>query len=190
MFTRQDRIEEWTLNRVHVVSALSAELPWKTRLAVHLGSFLLDVCRLSHRILRFVRNLEPKSPPSSKAINGVSSSDITVNPSSNLWFRLYLPSSSSSSTTTTLLPLLIYFHGGGFLCSAANSKIYDLFCRNLAAHLQVTVASVNYRLAPNHRYPSQYDDGFETLKFIDAHNYARYPLTLISTVVFSHEAAT
>ncbi|KAI8021969.1 putative carboxylesterase 18 [Camellia lanceoleosa] len=156
-------------------AAIAAELPWKTRLVVHLGSFALDACRLSHPILRFVRNLEPKSPPSSKAINGVSSSDITVDPSSNLWFRLYLPSSSSSSSTTTLLPLLIYFHGGGFLSSAANSKTYDLFCRNLAAHLQVTVASVNYRLAPNHRYPSQYNDGFETLKFIDAHNYAVLP---------------
>ncbi|KAL7238010.1 hypothetical protein ACSBR2_004166 [Camellia fascicularis] len=155
----------------------AAEQPWKTRLVVHLASFSLDACRLSHRILRFVRNLEPKSPPSSKPINGVSSSDITVDPSSNLWFRLYLPSSSSSysSSTTTLLPLLIYFHGGGFLSSAANSKTYDLLCRNLAAHLQVTVASVNYRLAPNHRYPSQYDDGFETLKFIDAHNYAVLP---------------
>ncbi|GMP63056.1 hypothetical protein CsSME_00024899 [Camellia sinensis var. sinensis] len=146
-------------------SSCGAELPWKTRLVVHLGSFALDACRLSHPILRFVRNLEPESPPSS--------SDITVDPSSNLWFHLYLPSSSSS--TTTLLPLLIYFHGGGFLSSAANSKTYDLLCRNLAAHLRVTVASVNYRLVPNHGYPSQYDDGFETLKFIDAHNYAVLP---------------
>ncbi|XP_028106039.1 probable carboxylesterase 18 [Camellia sinensis] len=153
-------------------AAVAAELPGKTRLVVHLGSFALDACRLSHPILRFVRNLEPKSPPSSKPNNGVSSSDIAVDPSSNLWFHLYLPSSSS---TTTLLPLLIYFHGGGFLSSAANSKTYDLLCRNLAAHLQVTVASVNYRLAPNHRYPSQYDDGFATLKFIDAHNYAVLP---------------
>ncbi|KAI7980420.1 putative carboxylesterase 18 [Camellia lanceoleosa] len=155
-------------------SSGAAELPWKTRLVVHLGTFALDACRLSHPILRFVRNVEPESPPSSKPINGVSSSDFAVDPSSNLWFHLYLPSSSSSSTTT-LLPLLIYFHGGGFLSSAANSKTYDLLCCNLAAHLQVTVASVNCSLAPNHRYPSQYDDGFETLKFIDDHNYAVLP---------------
>ncbi|KAI8024468.1 putative carboxylesterase 13 [Camellia lanceoleosa] len=131
-------------------AAIAAELPWKTRLVVHLGSFALDACRLSHSILCFVCNLEPKSPPSSKAINGVSSSDITVDPSSNLGFRLYLPSSttsttssssssSSSSSTTTLLHLLIYFHGGRFLSFTANSKTYDRFCRNLAAHLQVTL---------------------------------------------------
>ncbi|CAL5340749.1 unnamed protein product [Camellia sinensis] len=154
-------------------AAVAAELPWRTRLFVHFGSFILDACRLSHLILRFLRNVDLKSPPSSKPINGVSSSDINVDPSRNLWFRLYLP--PSTTTTTTLLPLLIYFHGGGFITSAANSKIYEHLCRNLAAQLQVTVASVNYRLAPNHRYPSQYDDGFETLKFIDAHNYAVLP---------------
>ncbi|KAF5947101.1 hypothetical protein HYC85_017329 [Camellia sinensis] len=132
-------------------AAVAAELPWRTRLFVHFGSFILDACRLSHLILRFLRNVDLKSPPSSKPINGVSSSDINVDPSRNLWFRLYLPpSTTTTTTTTTLLPLLIYFHG-------------------------VTVASANYRLAPNHRYPSQYDDGFESLKFIDAHNYAVLP---------------
>ncbi|KAF5947104.1 hypothetical protein HYC85_017332 [Camellia sinensis] len=148
-------IEEWALNTIHVV----------------LLSFQGGHAYLSHLILRFLRNVDLKSPPSSKPINGVSSSDINVDPSCNLWFRLYLP----PTTTTTLLPLLIYFHGGRFLTSAANSKVYDHLCRNLAAHLQVTVASVNYRLAPNHRYTSQYDDDFETLKFIDAHNYAILP---------------
>ncbi|KAI8020828.1 putative carboxylesterase 18 [Camellia lanceoleosa] len=123
-------------------AAIAAELPWKTRLVVHLGSFALDACHLSHPILCFVRNLEPKSPSSSKPINGLSSSNITVDPSSKLRFRLYLPSSSSSSSsssTTTLLRLLIYFHSSGFHSSAANSKIYERFCRNLAAHLQVNL---------------------------------------------------
>ncbi|GMP63058.1 hypothetical protein CsSME_00024901 [Camellia sinensis var. sinensis] len=133
-------------------AAVAAEFPWRTRLFVHFGFFILDACRLSHLILRFLRNVDLKSPPSSKPINGVSSSEINVDPSRNLWFRLYL-SPFTTTTTTTTLPLLIYFHGGGFLTSAANSKIYDHLCCNLAAQLQVTVASVNYCLAPNHRYP-------------------------------------
>ncbi|KAI7980415.1 putative carboxylesterase 18 [Camellia lanceoleosa] len=131
------RIEEWALNTIHVVPPLpplylsTSVLSWRTRLFVHFGSFILDACCLSHLILRFLRNVDLKSPPSSKPINGVSSSDMNIDPSRNLWFRLYLP--PSTTPTTTLPPLLIYFHGGGFLTSAANSKIYDHLCRNLAA---------------------------------------------------------
>ncbi|KAI7980418.1 Gibberellin receptor GID1A [Camellia lanceoleosa] len=62
-----------------------------------------------------------------------------------------LPAISGSASTSPPPPppppppLLIYFHGGGFITSAANSKIYEHLCRNLAAQLQVTVASINYR---------------------------------------------
>ncbi|GFP88508.1 probable carboxylesterase 18, partial [Phtheirospermum japonicum] len=37
------------------------------------------------------------------------------------------------------------------------------------------VASVNYRLSPEHKYPSQYDDGLDALRFIDAQNYDVLP---------------
>ncbi|KAI8023497.1 putative carboxylesterase 18 [Camellia lanceoleosa] len=161
-------------------AAIAAELPWKTRLVVHLGSFALDACRLSHPILRFVRNLEPKSPPSSKAINGVSSSDITVDPSSNLWFRLYLPSSSTTSSSTHLLPRRI-----PLLRQFQNLDLFRATSPSSPSHRRLRQLPPR----PNHRYPSQYNDGFETLKFIDAHNYARLPSTLISTVVFAGDSA-
>ncbi|KAI8024467.1 putative carboxylesterase 13 [Camellia lanceoleosa] len=165
-------------------AAVAAELPWKTRLAVHLGSFLLDVCRLSHRILRFVRNLEPKSPPSSKAINGVSSSDITVHPSITLRFRLHLPSSSSSSPTT-LLPLLLYFHGG-FLCSAANSNL-DLFAATslISSHRRL-------RQLPPPPTTATHPNRTTVLKPTNSSTPITppyYPLTLISTFVFSPATA-
>ncbi|KAH7836140.1 hypothetical protein Vadar_033101 [Vaccinium darrowii] len=145
------------------------QIPWTTGLLIAAQGLLTDAACRSNLIRRLLLLLEPKSPPYSA--NGVASSDLTVDPSRNLWFRLYLPSTTSSST----LPLIFYFHGGGFVAFAPNSIVYDKFCRTLARDLQSVVVSVNYRLAPDHRYPCQYEDGLEILKFIDARNYSILP---------------
>ncbi|KAJ6753376.1 ARYLACETAMIDE DEACETYLASE [Salix purpurea] len=50
---------------------------------------------------------------------------------------------------------------------AANSKLFDGFCYRLARLLPAVIISVNYRLAPEHRYPCQYEDGFDAIRFVD-----------------------
>ncbi|KAL8457183.1 hypothetical protein ACS0TY_035144 [Phlomoides rotata] len=52
---------------------------------------------------------------------------------------------------------------------------HEDLCSHLAAKVPAVIASVNYRLAPEHKYPSQYDDGYDALKFIDAQNTAVLP---------------
>ncbi|XP_062019183.1 probable carboxylesterase 18 [Rosa rugosa] len=103
-----------------------------------------------------------KPSPLTKPHKNLKSSDVVV-PSRNLWFRLYTP----TATPTTKLLIIVFFHGGGFVFMSAASKPYDDFCQRLARELPAVVVSVNYRLAPEHRYPCQYDDGFDVLKFID-----------------------
>lgn len=49
----------------------------------------------------------------------------------------------------------------------ADAKAYDAVCRRFARKVSAVVISVNYRLAPEHRCPAQYDDGFDVLKFLD-----------------------
>lgn len=114
------------------------------------------------------------SAPATKLIKGtrVSTSDVSVDPSRNLWFRLFIPTDSGSDK---LLPLIVYFHGGGFTSYGPDSKSFDDLCSRLSAEAPAVVASVNYRLAPEHRYPCQYEDGFDALKFINAQNYAILP---------------
>ncbi|KAH7833761.1 hypothetical protein Vadar_009417 [Vaccinium darrowii] len=102
------------------------------------------------------------SPPNPIPINGVYSSDVTVDPSRNLWFRIFVP-----PTATQPLPVIVFFHGGGFALLTADAKVYDAVCRRFALEISAVVVSVNYRLAPEHRYPAQYDDGFDVLKFLD-----------------------
>ncbi|MBA0609435.1 hypothetical protein Godav_021484 [Gossypium davidsonii] len=113
---------------------------------------------------RLMNLFDPKASPSRKPDNGVVSSDIVVDTTRKLWFRLY------SNTTTAgkmFIPIVVYFHGGGFAYMAANSMSYDDLCKRLAREIPAVVVSVNYRLSPEHRYPSQYEDGFDVLKFID-----------------------
>ncbi|KAL9432284.1 hypothetical protein AB3S75_027327 [Citrus x aurantiifolia] len=149
----------------------SPNLPWTTRLLMSAVAFAVDVsCRPNMTFNRRLFNLvDLKCSASSQPKNGVKSSDIVIDSGRNLWFRLYTPTNIVTETSTTSsLPVIVYFHGGGFVLLAANSKRFDDHCRRLAKEIPAVVISVNYRLAPENRYPSQYDDGIDVLKFIDS----------------------
>lgn len=64
--------------------------------------------------------------------------------------RIYTPEGEG------LLPILVYFHGGGWvLC---NLDTHDSICRALANLVGCIVVSVDYRLAPEHKYPAAVED--------------------------------
>ncbi|XP_042045125.1 probable carboxylesterase 18 [Salvia splendens] len=146
----------------------SPSLPLLTRLKLlllHLIEYISS--RSDGTINRRLFNLFhlKTSAPAKKCINNVhvSTSDVVIDPSRNLWLRLFTP-----ARATGPLPLIVYFHGGGFNKYGPDTVYFDDMCSHLAARLLAVVASVNYRIAPEHRrYPSQYEDGFDALKFID-----------------------
>ncbi|XP_038890672.1 probable carboxylesterase 18 [Benincasa hispida] len=144
------------------------KLPLKFRILLRLRSIASFISRRPNiTVNRFLMSFfDPKTPPSSKPRNGVSTNDVVFDPFRNLWFRLFLPSSSVLADNVSL-PVVVYYHGGGFVFFSANSMPYDDFCRRLARDLRVVVVSVNYRLSPEHRYPIPYEDGFDALKFLD-----------------------
>ena len=64
-------------------------------------------------------------------------------------------------------PLLVFFHGSGFvLCSL---DTHDGMCRNLAAGIGCIVVSVDYRLAPEHKFPKGPDDCLAATRWAAAH---------------------
>ncbi|XP_065847914.1 probable carboxylesterase 18 [Euphorbia lathyris] len=145
-----------------------SDLPWKVNLFIYALSFAVDITRradgsVNRRLMSF---FDRQSSPSNKPINGVKSTDITIDKSRDLWFRLFTPTAGTTSNHTGL-PVIFFFHGGGFAYLSPSSKPYDDFCRRLARELSAFVISVNYRLAPEHRYPAQIEDCFDTLRFID-----------------------
>jgi acetyl esterase len=87
------------------------------------------------------------APPA--AVAGVREQSI-AGPGGPLKLRIYTPPGSGP------FPLMVFFHGSGFvLCSL---DTHDGMCRNLCAGAGCVVVSVDYRLAPEHRFPAGIED--------------------------------
>lgn len=77
--------------------------------------------------------------------------------------RLYVPLAAGTGPA----PAILFFHGGGFVMGDLDS--YDVICRRLAAGSRCRVVSIDYRLAPEHRFPSAHDDALATWNWITQH---------------------
>src|SRR5581483_9877177 len=69
--------------------------------------------------------------------------------------------------TNGLAPCLIFFHGGGWVIGDLDS--HDVVCRKLAEEGQLIVISVDYRLAPEHKFPAAVDDALAATAWIADH---------------------
>lgn len=65
------------------------------------------------------------------------------------------------------LPIVMFFHGGGFVISSLET--YDNLCRRLAAQSRCIVVSVDYRLAPEHKFPAAPEDCYAATVWAKAH---------------------
>lgn len=58
-------------------------------------------------------------------------------------------------------PLILYFHGGGFVLNGLDS--HDKICRRVARDNQAVLISVDYRLAPEHKFPAAVYDAYDAV---------------------------
>lgn len=77
-----------------------------------------------------------------------------------LTYRLYRPASPGPH------PIVAYFHGGGWVLGDLDSD--DPLCRDLCVRSDAVVVSVNYRHAPEDRFPAAADDAFAAVQWIAA----------------------
>jgi acetyl esterase len=78
--------------------------------------------------------------------------------------RLYRP---SSATADRLLPGLVYAHGGGWVFGNLDS--HDVLCAQLALEAGIAVFAVDYRLAPEARFPGALEDVVAGLQWVAGH---------------------
>jgi acetyl esterase len=64
-------------------------------------------------------------------------------------------------------PIVVFFHGGGWVICDLDT--HDTLCRMLCAGADAVVASVGYRLAPEHRFPTAPHDAFAGLQWVVTH---------------------
>ncbi len=82
-------------------------------------------------------------------------------PDGALRARLYATNNSSPA------PTVVYFHGGGWVAGSIDN--HDGFCRHLAKRSRCAVLSVDYRLAPEHRFPAAVNDAVAVVRWASAH---------------------
>ena len=83
-------------------------------------------------------------------------------PAGDLPYRLYRPAVPVEGPH----PMVVYFHGGGWVLGDLDSD--DPLCRDLCARSGAVVVSVNYRHAPEARFPAAADDAFAALRWVAA----------------------
>ena len=82
-------------------------------------------------------------------------------PAGHIRLRLYWPNTAGP------VPAIVYYHGGGHVIGSLDT--HDLIARNLSAGVGALVASVDYRMGPEHKFPAAVDDSFAALKWVHAH---------------------
>jgi len=64
-------------------------------------------------------------------------------------------------------PVIMYFHGGGWVI--ADAEVYDGGARGLSKQANAIVVSVDYRQAPEHRFPAAWDDALASYRWVSEH---------------------
>jgi acetyl esterase len=106
---------------------------------------------------RFVSNPEPPELASAK--------DISIPaPHGSIAARIYTPKRLRKKDG--LAPCLVFLHGGGFVIGNLDS--HDVACRKLAHEGELIVISVDYRLAPEHKFPAAVEDSITATKWVAA----------------------
>jgi acetyl esterase len=82
-------------------------------------------------------------------------------PAGAITVRVYRP---RGVTPAELLPALVFFHGGGWVFGNLDS--HDPLCRALANRARCAVVAVDYRLAPEHKFPAAVDDALAALRAV------------------------
>jgi acetyl esterase len=109
---------------------------------------------------RLYRERRSYTQPTAPEVAGVAELQAD-GPAGAIPVRLIRPVGSDAATA---LPVLVYFHGGGWVIGDLDT--HDTLCRELANAAGCAVASVDYRLGPEHRFPAAVDDAIAATRWI------------------------
>ncbi|MFT3937588.1 alpha/beta hydrolase [Rhodopseudomonas sp.] len=111
--------------------------------------------RAYYSAARLVSNPDPAEMASVRSI-------AIPGPAGDIPARLYTPTKLRQDEG--LAPALVFFHGGGWVIG--DLETHDVVCRGIAHDGELLVISVDYRLAPEHKFPAAVDDAIAATRWI------------------------
>lgn len=142
---RGNRMDPGTQAVLRLIGALPLPRPWQMEPEVARAAFE-----------RQVRLLDPVRPDVAEVRTmGTDGMDAPVP------LRVYRP------RTDGPLPILVWFHGGGMVVGSLDS--HDGLCRRLATGADAIVVAVDYRRAPEHKFPGPLEDSVVAFRWVAAH---------------------
>jgi acetyl esterase len=109
--------------------------------------------------VKVVLKQQGRSTDPAELIPGVTSQDRTVRGAvGDLPARIYTPAGAGP------FPVVVYFHGGGWVI--ADKDVYDSGARGLSRQAAAVVVSVDYRRAPEAKFPAAWDDAFAAYRWV------------------------
>lgn len=116
----------------------------------------LPVLEARRQYSAFVRAVAADPPPLRQV------EDMVIpGPAGDIAIRVYRPQLGAHQ------PYAMYFHGGGFVIGSLDT--HDVPCRILARESGVTLISIDYRLAPEHKFPAAIEDALYAARHVHAH---------------------
>jgi len=122
----------------------------------------LDQLSVEQAREQFARTRAPFLAPAQEV--GALSNLAIPGPAGRLRVRVYSPMGSRRGEP---LPAMVYFHGGGWVFGDLDS--HDPLCRELCNSARCVVVSVDYRRAPEHRFPAAVDDSIAAARYVAEH---------------------
>ena len=110
----------------------------------------------ARQLFRETRPASTPEPPAIGSVRDLSAGGVPI--------RVYRPAGVSD---TTRLPVHVYFHGGGWVIGDLDT--HDTLCRQLTAAAGISVVAVDYRLAPEHKFPAAADDAWTATTWVVQH---------------------
>lgn len=101
-----------------------------------------------------------------RPVSNVSVSQRQIPGFNNVHIRVvvYTPNSATAATTTNPLPVIVYYHGGGWVIGSP--EVYEYSARSLAERVNAIVVSVDYRLAPENKFPTAHNDAYAAYEWV------------------------
>ncbi|MFB5283191.1 alpha/beta hydrolase [Peribacillus sp. Hz7] len=117
-----------------------------------------SIHKMDPQTVREMLSKAPQPPDSSDSLSKVEDLMIPVSKDAEIKCRVYIPEGQGP------FPLFIYYHGGGWVLGDLEAT--DRSCRMLAHRTGSIVVSVNYRLAPEYKFPTPVEDAYAALEWV------------------------